>query len=188
MLIDRFAPDYHYSEVYSAVVHAAPQRTFRAIKEVRPSEILLLGALFWIRSLPSRLTHRGRRGFLGTQPLLEQMLKGGFVQLAEEAGREIVLGTIGQFWKLRGGLSPHIASAEQFLLFDQADFAKATLSFYLGEDGGEGRVEVTTETRIYIPDPVTRRKFAIYWRLIYPGSAFLRKMWLRAVRRRAEQR
>ena len=187
MLIDRFMPVYNFSEVHSAVVHAAPSRTFRALKEVRPSEIPLFGALFWIRSLPSRLTRRGGQGFLGTQPLLEQMLVGGFVLLAEETSRDLVLGTIGQFWRLRGGLSPQIADAEEFLTFDRADYAKATLSFHVGEDRGEGCVEVTTETRIYIPDPVTRRKFAVYWRLVHPGSAFLRRMWLRAVKRWAEQ-
>jgi len=31
----------------------------------------------------------------------------------------------------------------------------------------------------------TRRRFAGYWRIIYPGSALIRRMWLRAVARRA---
>ena len=95
MLIDRFIPVYHFSEIHSAVVHAAPDHTFRAIKEVRPSEIPLFGALFWIRSLPARFTGRAAQGFTGTGSLLAQMLDGDFVLLAEEAGREIVLGASG---------------------------------------------------------------------------------------------
>ena len=79
-------------------------------------------------------------------------------------------------------MSLQIADAEEFLAFERPGYAKATLSFYVGEDRGEGCVEVITETRVYVPDPVTRRKFAVYWRLIYPGSAFLRRMWLRAVK------
>jgi len=30
------------------------------------------------------------------------------------------------------------------------------------------------------------RTFAAYWRMIYPGSALIRVMWLRAIRLRAE--
>ena len=29
--------------------------------------------------------------------------------------------------------------------------------------------------------PIKRRRFAGYWRVIYPGSALIRRMWLRAI-------
>jgi len=45
---------------------------------------------------------------------------------------------------------------------------------------------VTTETRVYATDPASVRKFARYWRVIYPGSALIRRMWLGAIKRRAE--
>jgi len=35
-------------------------------------------------------------------------------------------------------------------------------------------------------DAATTRRFAAYWRVIYPGSALIRRMWLRAIKRRAE--
>jgi hypothetical protein len=31
------------------------------------------------------------------------------------------------------------------------------------------------------------RQFAVYWRLIHPGSDIIRRMWLRAIKRRAER-
>jgi hypothetical protein len=33
----------------------------------------------------------------------------------------------------------------------------------------------------------TARRFALYWRAIYPSSALIRRMWLRAIRERAER-
>jgi hypothetical protein len=45
---------------------------------------------------------------------------------------------------------------------------------------------VTTETRIYATDASAQRRLALYWRVIYPGSALIRRMWLRAVAHRAE--
>jgi hypothetical protein len=43
------------------------------------------------------------------------------------------------------------------------------------------QIDVDAET-----DRAYRRVFAAYWRVIYPGSALIRRMWLRAVKRRAE--
>jgi hypothetical protein len=37
---------------------------------------------------------------------------------------------------------------------------------------------------VFASDASARRRFAIYWRLIYPGSALIRRMWLRAIEKR----
>ncbi len=57
---------------------------------------------------------------------------------------------------------------------------------FLIEDAGLGACTVTTETRVYATDASTSRRFAGYWRVIYPGSALIRRMWLRAIKHRAE--
>ncbi|HXT21641.1 MAG TPA: hypothetical protein VN923_12895, partial [Thermoanaerobaculia bacterium] len=54
------------------------------------------------------------------------------------------------------------------------------------DDEGGGWTRVTTETRVFATDDHARRRFAAYWRTIYPGSALIRRMWLRAIRARAE--
>jgi hypothetical protein len=55
------------------------------------------------------------------------------------------------------------------------------------EDAANGETVLTTETRVYATDAATRKRFALYWRVIYPGSALIRVMWLRAIRNRAER-
>jgi hypothetical protein len=45
---------------------------------------------------------------------------------------------------------------------------------------------VITETRVYAGTPAARRRFAIYWRFIRPGSGIIRRSWLEAIKRRAE--
>jgi hypothetical protein len=50
---------------------------------------------------------------------------------------------------------------------------------------GPNRSILTTETRVFANTPSARRAFGIYWRLIYPGSALIRRTWLRAIRKRA---
>ena len=104
--------------------------------------------------------------------------------LGEAVERELAVGTVGQFWKATGG-TVKIADAAAFVAFDRRGYAKAALNFRV-EPGPGSLVTLSTETRIVVPDIRARRKFAMYWRLIYPGSALIRRMWLGAIKRRAE--
>jgi hypothetical protein len=54
-------------------------------------------------------------------------------------------------------------------------------------DEGNGVVRVSTETRILGNDADAHRAFTRYWRLIYPGSAIIRQVWLDAIIARAER-
>ena len=47
--------------------------------------------------------------------------------------------------------------------------------------------KVFTETRVQAVDAEARRKFARYWRVIRPSSAVIRRLWLRGIKRRAEE-
>jgi hypothetical protein len=58
------------------------------------------------------------------------------------------------------------------------------MNFLVTPDGQDGSF-VSTETRVFANNAAARRRFAAYWRLIYPGSAMIRRMWLRAIVRRA---
>ncbi|MGE5776675.1 MAG: hypothetical protein ACM33V_10655, partial [Chloroflexota bacterium] len=85
-----------------------------------------------------------------------------------------------------GGVEPNIPDAEAFLAFDDPAFAKVAANLMVRADK-LGRTRCSTETRIHVPDPATRHKFAFYWRIISLGSAFIRVLWLRAIKRKAEK-
>ena len=78
------------------------------------------------------------------------------------------------------------ATPEQFKGLAAPGVAKAVMSFRIEPDG-EGTWLVSTETRVHATDASARRRFARYWFLIRPGSGFIRRMWLRAIKRRAEK-
>lgn len=187
MLIDRFMPEYHVNEVHTILTDATPEQVYRAIREVSASEIPLLREMFALRSLPALLMGRRGRWVGGREPFLDQALRGGFIMLADEPPRELVVGTIGKFWQASGG-TYKVASPEEFLEADAPGYAKAILNFYVGKSRSHpNAVRVRTETRVHIPGPAARRKFRLYWQVIYPGSALIRVMWLRAIKRRAEE-
>lgn len=159
--IDQFAPAWQFHEAHALWISVPCKKAWTAIKTVTAGEIRLFRTLTWIR----RFGRPGPESLLNAPerlPILEVAIRSGFRLLAEDAEREIVVGTI---------LIPP-ARASAFMNFRVTEV-------------GSGSCEVTTETRVYATDASARRRFAVYWRVIYPGSALIRRMWLRAIRERA---
>jgi hypothetical protein len=76
-------------------------------------------------------------------------------------------------------------AASDFRGFDEPDFAKAVVNFHVrATDGGS---LVTTETRVLGTSETAKRRFRRYWRIVMPGSAAIRRAWLRAIGKRAER-
>jgi hypothetical protein len=186
MKLDEFLPQYDFNEIHNVKVKASPSATFAAMKNLLPSELSpLVFIMLNLRELPAILTGRASRTKAEQKPFLNQMYEGGFIPL-EETEDEIIFGLVGQFWKLTGGEEPSgLTNAQEFLAFNQTDFAKVTANLYV-QSAGEGSL-LSTETRIWAPDDQTHKKFAFYWRLISLGSGWIRVLWLRAIKRRAER-
>jgi hypothetical protein len=185
MLIDRFLPRFDWTEGHSIAIAAPPRAVMDAVRSVTAGEMRLVRLLLRMRALPGRILGRPapRRG---KGPVLEEILRSGFVMLGEEPGREVVVGTIGRFWQARPAHAD-IADGAGFVAFDAPGWAKAAMSFSVSEAGG-GRTRLSTETRIAATDARARRRFGAYWLIVRPGSGLIRRMWLRAVRKRAEAR
>lgn len=180
--LDEFAPVYQFNEVHTTRVLAPPADVFRAISKVTAEEIRLFKTLTWIR----RFGRQGPESILNTPqktPMLEVVTRTTFLLLAQEQDRELVIGTVVISPPAAAGLLPR--TPEAFRTLTQPGFATATMNFLIQPDG-LGNSLVSTETRVFASDAATRRRFARYWRVIYPGSAIIRRSWLRAIRRRAE--
>ena len=176
-LIDDFIPAWQFAELHETRVQAPPERVWDAIQKVTAEEIWLFRTLTSIRS-PGR-SDISILNAPEKMPILEVATSTTFLTLAEEPNRELVVGTI----VVAPGGRPRLSPAE-FAALEQPGFAKAAMNFRIEDEGG-GWSRVTTETRVYATDPKACRRFAAYWRVIYPGSSFIRVMWLRAIRNRA---
>lgn len=181
----RFLPDYRHNEVHETVITASPEAVRRAVREVKGREIALSRLLFGIRALPGRLLGRHLPGRDYEKTVLESLRSGGFIPLSESPD-EIVVGVIGQFWKwTEGGGIVRLSGPEEFLGFSREGYAKGAMDFTL-EPLGDGRVRLRTETRVLPLGRGASRRFGLYWTVVHPGSAILRRSWLSAIRRRAE--
>ena len=160
--LDRAVPHWHFGERHETFVSAPPARVYAAVRAVTAREIFLFRTLVAIR----RLGCAGPESILNPSPdapILDIALRSGFFLIAEEAPQEIVV-------------AMYVIKPDRVL---------AAMNFRLlpVDDG----VHLTTETRVFASDDAARRRFRWYWWLIRPGSGFIRRMWLRAIRKRAER-
>lgn len=155
--LDQIVPRWQFAERHEIRIDAPPDRIFAAIREVTPREIRLFKTLTVIR----RLGGDGRESIINApddEPILAVATRTGFHLLVDDTPRELVFGT-----RVAPGSS-------------------AVMNFRVESDG-----RLTTETRVALaPSGSTRRVFAVYWRIIRPGSGIIRRSWLEAIKRRAE--
>lgn len=178
-LIDEFMPEWDQRERHTKVVQAPPARVEAALRDLRARDLPLTRLLMGIRTLlaPRRPPADG--------PLLDEILRMGFTVLAEAPRQEVVLGVAGRFWRPRAdGIDP-LDGPDAFRAYRRPGSVKATWNFVLAPEGAATRV--TTETRIAATDEAGRRKFALYWRIVMPGSALIRRDMLRVLATRARE-
>jgi hypothetical protein len=154
--LDAYLPSYEFSTRHEVAVDAPTGVTDRALREVTFRDVPLVRALLFARG-------EGRHRL--DQAVVATMVPRATV-IEDIAGEGIVLAVTGQFWRLRGrGPEPPASAVVDFRL-------------------APGRL--STETRVHVADPVSRRKFERYWRIVRPFSGLIRMSILRAAKRRAE--
>jgi hypothetical protein len=182
--LDEWMPRWQVGERHVLKIAAPPAKVFAAIHEVRADEILLFRTLTAIR----RCGGTGPESILNApeqKPLLDVATQTTFILLDDMAPRELVIGTViaaPRAVRASGRLEPDL-----FRRTLPPGVVLATMNFLVtpSEDGGS---MVATETRVCANSPAAVRRFGIYWRLIHPGSDLIRRMWLRAIALRAEDR
>jgi hypothetical protein len=171
--LDDFLPTYEFSERHRLAIDAPPERIDQAVRTVSLKDIPVARALWAMRRL-------GRPWDNAARPFVDGALEGAVV-LDDVPGEGIVLGLTGQFWRLRGGdRRGRPRTADEFLEYARPDVCKAVIDFRVGPS------LLSTETRVHVGDPPSRRKFRRYWTVIRPFSGVIRVGFLRAARRRAE--
>jgi hypothetical protein len=154
--LDAYLPSYEFSSRHEVAVGTDAARADRALRDVTFKEVPLVRALLFARGLGVRRA---------TDNVLATMVPRGSL-LEDVPGEGIVISLTGHFWRLRGR-GPGVP-------------AKAVVEFRVRPGA------LTTETRVHVPDPVSRRKFERYWRIVRPFSGLIRLLVLRAAKRRAE--
>ena len=181
-LIDGVIPDYEVSVRHRISVNAPLEITFDTIRNTEFERSPIVRMLLKTREIvmkAKRVEHRLPHA------LVEEMAALGWTVLAEEQGREIVLGTATQPWKP----NPIFRSVPpaQFAEFQEPGYAKIVLSLRVDPIADE-RCDVSTETRVETTDASSRALFRSYWAFLSPGVDIIRRVLLQQIKAEAESR
>jgi hypothetical protein len=180
-LLHRFLPAYEVRERHAVAVAAPLEKTWAALCALDLQRSPLVRAIFHAREL---LMGAGYAPRPAPRPFLEAAREMGWRELAEEPGREIVMGAVTRPWEADvtfRGLPP-----EEFATFAEPGYVKIAWTLAAAPRGASASLAVT-ETRVATTDAEARARFRRYWSLASPGILLIRRLALRMVKQDAER-
>ena len=175
-------PSPRLRELDSVDVAASPEVVWKLLRHGDLARSPLVRALFAIRTLPERLASKDVPPFSARlDDLVSTEQRPGFQILAEEPAREVAVGAIGKVWRLEIPFT-HVDGAAAFAAFDTTGWIKVAWAIRVTPRGDAGaRVEV--EVRVAATDDASWKRFERYFRIIGPGSRFIRASLLASIAR-----
>ncbi len=186
MILDQQMPVCDVSLAVHQLVGADPHTTWEAARELDFMSVHtpLTDLSMWVRGLPARL-----RGQPLPQPKSLRLGQGdglpGWLLLGETEGYETAFGAVGKFWE--SSIAWRDVPLAEFAGFAEPGYAKIGCNFTV-RPYGVSRTLLIYECRVAATDPVARRKFARYWRVIHPFVGHIMRAAVATIGADAEQR
>jgi hypothetical protein len=180
--LDRFMPVYDVVERHHVRIAAPAAITLAAAAEQDLLRLPLVRAIFRARELVLGATPDTRPQPRG---LLAQMRALGWGVLADDPGREIVVGSVTKPWEANPTF--RALPPGEFATFCDPGFVK--IVWTLRADAiGESASVFRTETRARATDATARAHFRRYWAFASPGIGLIRWLLLVPLKHDAERR
>jgi len=178
--LDHLLPVARLVEVDQVDVAAPPLKVWEEVRHGDLGRSPLIRGLFSARAIPGRLAGQPKRpSLIRIDDLHSTAEEPGFQVLVDEPPREVVVGAIGQVWQ---GDIPflHLSDSDAYRAFSEAGWVKVAWSIRVLPRGTQDS-KVELEVRVDATDEASWQRFRRYFRLIGPGSHFIRKSALRAL-------
>ncbi len=179
-LLDRFIPVYDVVERHQISVAAPPERALDAASRVDMRSSSLIRAIVKLRAMAMGDTADDVERPHG---LVAETTSMGWRVLAEDPGREVVIGAAAQPWTRN--VIFHPIAPEEFTAFSEPGYVKIAWTLR-AESVAPDRTVFSTETRAVATDADARAKFRHYWHRVSPGVVAIRWILLRMLKKDAE--
>jgi hypothetical protein len=188
-----YLPEAEFAGEVSVNIHASASAIFNALQRVTLDDMPLARWIGTVRYLPGKLG--GATGSkmepdhveVGEPFLTTLQVESGNIILADEPGRELVIGAIGKFHNLFDQQMVPLATAQEFLLFNDPHYQKLAMGFRVNPLADHTGYRVTLTHRTHALSQVARWKFTFYWLGIKHGGNFVSWLMLRAIKSLAEE-
>lgn len=169
--IQTFLPHPRHTEIHRIFVKAKPAVAWQTARHFDAAEIPWVKLLFDIRTLSERFAGKQE----DHEPIsvgVDEVVKSGsgFMLLAEIPGKEVVVGSVGQFWHLN--IPFNRISPEDFTAFNEPGWGK--LAWAISVEPYLDGSTISIEVRTTATDEPSWEKFSNYFRIIGIGSRLIR--------------
>jgi len=186
--IDTLMPVYSFSEFHEVQITVSPERVKQTLKVTGVKDIPAAHLLMKIRGIAGDDVDMSDRA-ANCQAGPETFSTPDFHFFAVGQAEFITVMILKSSFATGNSNSPappEITSLEQFRSFNDPGYVKVVMNFRFISDDAQKTI-LTTETRVRGITPRDSRIFSRYWRIIYPGSAIIRRVWLDTVKNKAQE-
>ena len=185
--LDWVLPDYTLNEFHEVRINATPEKVKQILQVTGVKDIPVARLLMRIRGITNEevdLSERASKNLMGSDTISTPDFN-FFVVAPDEWITIMILKSVNITNNTRIPAPPEISTLEQFRAFHEPGYVKVAVNFrFIRTDKNE--TILTTETRNRGITPKDNRDFGFYWKIIYPGSAMIRRVWLDTIKRKAE--
>lgn len=185
--IDDLMPVYAFNEIHEVEINASPEKAKQVLQTTGVKDIPAARLLMKIRGIADDdldMSDRAANNIAGSETISTPDFN-FFVISPDEWITVMILKSVIITNNSHQPKPPEIKSLEQFVAFNEPGYIKVTVNFRFISNGN-GKTLLTTETRNCGIMPKDNRIFGYYWRIIYPGSAIIRRVWLDTIKKRTE--
>ena len=179
--IDSIMPTYSFNEYHEVLIKSSPDKVKTALKRMHVRDIPAVNFLMMLRGIPADKEEKDKLSALNQNESTFQTQDFNYFVMDS-----IELLTVMLVKTTAKNDPPRMRTIEQFMSFQKTGYIKVALNFRI-IPLENGSTLVTTETRNQGLTPEDRRTFGRYWRVIYPGSAIIRRLWLEALAKKSKR-
>jgi len=163
--IDDWLPRYDVHERHETELPVLPERALELVLSLPVASDRIVRLLI------------GARGMTARDESLERFFLAHRFVVLSRTPTELVAGAVGAVWRPRGRLV-NLDGPDGWRNADVPGTIKAAVDFRAEPTATGSRL--STETRVLARDARARRAFRVYWLVVGPFSALIRRRWLAA--------
>ncbi len=186
--IDGLMPTYSFNELHEVRIKASPDEVKEVFRVTGVNDIPVVHLLMKIRGIADEdvdLSDRASSNKAGADTFTTPDFN-FFVVAPDEYIAVMILKPTMISGNKGKPAPPEISTIEQFRAFKEPGYMKVAINFrIIGIENKE--TLLTTETRVDGTTKTDSYVFGRYWRVIYPGSAIIRRVWLDTIKKKAEK-
>ena len=179
--IDALLRDYSFNEYHEVMINASVEDVKHALHATSVADIPAVLFLLKIRGIAN--DKEKQDGATNNKPCTDSLSTPEFKFIVADPAEFLTVMILKASAKAP---PPEITTAEQFMAFNEQGYVKVAINFRFISLGNKQTL-LTTETRNLPITSKDRLVFGRYWRIIYPGSAIIRRVWLDALAKKAEK-